>query len=193
MSSFIEILPREEETSFEYSNDELKNIAIEHDLMKSDDKIENLYIGHFRGYDAIRCFIKCKLSKQIPGIDKNIKSVISRIIESLIDGAYDGKPIKNIIDCERKSLGESLVIFDDIMRSKHKILSFDRTCSLPSYYKTDIKLTYSEEETLSNIWKNNCFKLRSREDIEKFLPDNFDYQKIDAAIKFLSEKYISNY
>lgn len=170
------------------------NVAVNNNLISEEKDILNLKIGHFRGIDAVKCFIRCKLNKPFQGISKNLKQItIPFIINKLKTGEYDGKSISEIISSEKKNLAESLTIYDDILTCGCEIFSFDKKYSLPHYKKTGIILTHEEKEIFLHLWRENKNDLRSWEDFNNLFKnsvENFDSTKTDPIIEFLVNNHI---
>lgn len=179
-----------------YDTESYIDFGIKQGFFQKNTDVQNFRLGHFEGIDAIKCFVKCKFTKQTQNAPKNLKSVtIPIIIEKMKNGSYDGMSITNIIYSEKKNLGESLIIQDSLSNSGEQIFSFDRKYSLPLYQKTNIELNEEEKNVMSYLWKENKFNLRSRADFIHYFKeklDDFDISKIDSALQYLVDNFIKN-
>lgn len=184
--------------TFNYSDEELLEFAMENSLISSREEIDSLILGHYMGFEAIRMAMKCKMMKQIPGPVKNLNSNNMQIISNLQNCTYDGKTIEYIIMNDgKRSLGDSVKLLEHIKLSCTKLLNPDKEHTLPFWDESIAnKNKLTEDEKINYKIYLTKFKkeLISRSQIHNFLlREDEDYipAKLDSIIEFYINEILS--
>lgn len=187
-------LYEQDEFPFTMSEDELIKEAIKYGLMKSPDDIDNLYLGHFRGYKAIKVFLKCKIMRQIPGPCKTPQS-ITHLTTKLEEGFYDGELLDSVLlNWEKRSFADIMGIHNFIKNNYPRYLNPNKKNTLPRWDESKIQELSDEEKKMYSFLlmskRNAIFTRKEIADLCENSIEDFDKSKIDTIIKFFVDNII---
>jgi hypothetical protein len=154
-----------------YDNELYIERAISEGVVNSSFDVSSFRMGHFKGIQAIREYYNTKLNQHIPCVYKLKTNILNTIILKLENREYDGKPVNSIVVENVHTLGEQILLFNEItsLSGRSKILSQDKLYALPSYTKQSQLMDRKDIIPIFNKIKSSNAKLRTRNDFIDYI------------------------